>query len=247
MIWDYNLSTNTIWTSFDCGQVEADTYEEARTKALKQLQYDLDKANTVFKHSDITQGFSIEMDFTQLEVVLADPQPKKEEPMEYILILGNITFHHFEPNEIALFKTDKENKALIHNLDRVLFFDNKEEAYKCADEAESYILVQEFTGEMVFENPADKVRFDFEIKAETILMSPLEEVSKGKVISIYYWRPSKDDLDILGYDPQQDIPYSEAKVCEIMLDVINKGYNVQTRNNEDIFTICIDKGTFKQM
>lgn len=166
----------------------------------------------------------------------------KEEPMEYILILGNITFHHFEPNELALFKTDKENKALIHELDRVLFFDNKEEAYKCADEAESYILVQDFTGEMVFENPTDKVRFDFETKAET----PLEEVPKGKLISIYYWRASKDDLEILGYDAKEQFPYSEAKVCEIMLDVINKGYNVQTRNNEEFFTICIDKGTFKQ-
>ena len=80
--------------------------------------------------------------------------------MKYTLILGNITFHHFEPNELALFKTDKENKALIHDLGEVLFFDNKEEAYQCGDDAESYILVPDFTGEMIFENPNDLIRYN---------------------------------------------------------------------------------------
>lgn len=66
-------------------------------------------------------------------------------------------------------------------------------------------------------------------------------------INIYYWRPSKADLEILGYDAQEAFPYSEAKVSEIILDVINKGYNVQTRGNGEFLTICIDKGNFKQM
>lgn len=76
MIWDYSLSTNTIWTSFDYGQVEADTYEEACALALKKLKYDVDKANTVFKHCDITEGFTLEMNYEQLEVKLADVQPQ---------------------------------------------------------------------------------------------------------------------------------------------------------------------------
>lgn len=80
MIWNYSLSTNTIWTSFDCGQIEADTYEEACALALKELKYNVDKANTVFKHCDITQGFTIDMDYTQLEVKLADPQPLPDNP-----------------------------------------------------------------------------------------------------------------------------------------------------------------------
>jgi hypothetical protein len=78
MIWDYNLSTNTIWTSFDYGQVEADTYEEACELALKKLKYDVDKANTVFNHCDITDGFYIEMNYDQLEVKLSDVQPQPE-------------------------------------------------------------------------------------------------------------------------------------------------------------------------
>jgi hypothetical protein len=68
-----------------------------------------------------------------------------------------------------------------------------------------------------------------------------------KKICIYYWRASKDDLAKLGYDALEQFPYSEAKVTEIILDVINKGYNVQTRNNGEFLTICIDKGNFKQM
>lgn len=244
MIWDYSLSTNTIWTSFDCGQVEADTYEEACALALKELKYNVDKANTVFKHCDITQGFTIDMDYTQLEVNLANPQPKK--PMKYILIRGNITFHHFEADELALFKTDKENKALIHDLDEVLFFDDKEEAYKVGDESESYILVQDFTGEMVFERPTDQVRYNIETEGiEIVLETPRVEKPKGKLINIYYWKASKADLELLGYNDLEQFPYSEAKVTEIILDVINKGYNVQTRNNEGFFTICIDKGNFK--
>jgi hypothetical protein len=82
MIWDYSLSTNTIWTSFDYGQVEADTYEDACTKALHKLKYDVEKANTVFKHCEITDGFSIEMDYNQLEVKLADVQAQPEQPIE---------------------------------------------------------------------------------------------------------------------------------------------------------------------
>jgi len=70
MIWEYNISTHTIWTSFDYGEVEADNYEEAKEKALKQLNYDLEKCNASLAHCDVTAGFKVEMDLTQLQINL---------------------------------------------------------------------------------------------------------------------------------------------------------------------------------
>jgi hypothetical protein len=66
----YNISTNTIWTSFDYGEVEAENLEEAREKAIEKLKYDVKKCNDAFKYCDITQGFEIEMDYKQVEVEL---------------------------------------------------------------------------------------------------------------------------------------------------------------------------------
>lgn len=64
MIWKYQLTTNTIWTSFDYGEVEADTREEAYEKALIELKSNLCKANEFL---DSTR-FTIDMDFSQLEI-----------------------------------------------------------------------------------------------------------------------------------------------------------------------------------
>jgi len=69
MIWNYSLTTNTIWLSFDYGQVIANSIDEARVKATIQLKSDLCKANEVLE----PLGFRIEVDFTQLTV----------EPLEY--------------------------------------------------------------------------------------------------------------------------------------------------------------------
>lgn len=68
MIWEYNNSTSTIWTSFDFGEVEADTKEEALQKAKDKLEYDLGKCNDALKNCDTTNGFKIEMDLSQIEV-----------------------------------------------------------------------------------------------------------------------------------------------------------------------------------
>lgn len=73
MIWNYKLTTGTIWLSFDYGQVIANTLEEATEKAVAQFKYDLDKANHVLESADVTSSFKIEVDFTQLVV----------EPLEY--------------------------------------------------------------------------------------------------------------------------------------------------------------------
>jgi hypothetical protein len=68
MKWYYSVSTNTIWTSFDYGTVEADTREEAKQKALDQLKYDFQKANDALEHCDVTQGFRVEFSESQIEI-----------------------------------------------------------------------------------------------------------------------------------------------------------------------------------
>ena len=70
--WEYSLTTNTIWTSFDHGTVRAKTKEEARELAINKIKYDLDKVNDVLKQADVTRGFSVDMDFTQLELKEVD-------------------------------------------------------------------------------------------------------------------------------------------------------------------------------
>lgn len=66
MIWNYKLTTNTIWLSFDYGQVVANTMEEAREKAKIRLKNDLAQANDLLEPI----GVRIDLDFTQLEVEL---------------------------------------------------------------------------------------------------------------------------------------------------------------------------------
>ena len=43
--WSYTVSSNSLWTSFDYGTVEADTYEEAYEKAYTKLKEDFDFVN----------------------------------------------------------------------------------------------------------------------------------------------------------------------------------------------------------
>jgi hypothetical protein len=80
MKWNYSVSTNTIWTSFDYGIVEANTKEEAKQKALKQLRYDFEKANTVLAQADVTQGFQLSFNESQIEISIVEvtPSPKEE-------------------------------------------------------------------------------------------------------------------------------------------------------------------------
>lgn len=62
MRYNYSVSTNTLWASFDYGYVEADSIEEARNKAIEKLEYDFSKVNTVLDQADITIGFYIAFD-----------------------------------------------------------------------------------------------------------------------------------------------------------------------------------------
>lgn len=68
MKYNYSVSTNTLWASFDFGHVEADSIEEARDKAIEKLEYDFSKANTVLDQADITKGFTIEFDINSVVV-----------------------------------------------------------------------------------------------------------------------------------------------------------------------------------
>jgi hypothetical protein len=68
-LWNYRLTTSTIWLSFDHGQVEATSYDEAVRLATEKLKQDLQKANTVLQSCDPTIGFFIDMDFSQLEII----------------------------------------------------------------------------------------------------------------------------------------------------------------------------------
>ncbi len=65
-LWNYSLSTNTVWTSFDHGQVQATSYDEAIELATAKLKYDLQKANEILASCDPTLGFVIDMDFKDL-------------------------------------------------------------------------------------------------------------------------------------------------------------------------------------
>ena len=65
---NYSVSTSTIWTSFDSGQVEADNIEEAKEQAIEKLKYDFEKANNALAFSDNTLGFTINFDESQVTV-----------------------------------------------------------------------------------------------------------------------------------------------------------------------------------
>lgn len=72
MKWTYNNSTHTIWTSFDYGEVEADTYEEAKEKAIAEMKENIQLANDAFKKCPETECFNIEMNFKDIEVEEAE-------------------------------------------------------------------------------------------------------------------------------------------------------------------------------
>ena len=71
--YEYSLSTNTIWTSFDYGNVKANDKEEATLKAIEELKYNLEKCNAALQFSDNTAHFSINMDFSQIEITEIKP------------------------------------------------------------------------------------------------------------------------------------------------------------------------------
>lgn len=47
--WSWSNSTNTIWTNFDCGEVIAETREQAYVLASEEFNKNLEEANTALK------------------------------------------------------------------------------------------------------------------------------------------------------------------------------------------------------
>ena len=68
MKWNYSVSTLTIWTSFDYGEVEANSEAEALVKAKAEVSYNLQKCNEVLASSENTKGFTVEIDLSQLTI-----------------------------------------------------------------------------------------------------------------------------------------------------------------------------------
>lgn len=66
--YSYSLSTNTIWTNFDFGEVTAQSKSEAKKKAIEEIQYNFDKVNDVLNSADVTAGFKIEINIDNLIV-----------------------------------------------------------------------------------------------------------------------------------------------------------------------------------
>jgi hypothetical protein len=86
-----------------------------------------------------------------------------------LLIIGNVTFHHLEAEELALFKTDSERKALVHDIDCVVECDTVEQAEELGEDAlgncaESYIIpsVYEKNGEVAYECENNNLPIDVE-------------------------------------------------------------------------------------
>ena len=66
--YNYLLSTNTVWCSFDGGTVEAEIGSEALRLASEELTRELDKANAALAANPETKGMDISMDLDQIEI-----------------------------------------------------------------------------------------------------------------------------------------------------------------------------------
>jgi hypothetical protein len=70
---NYSLPTSsTFCASFDYGFVWAKDADEAREKAIHELNYNVEKVNSILNHSDNTNGFSIEICTDELLVEETD-------------------------------------------------------------------------------------------------------------------------------------------------------------------------------
>jgi hypothetical protein len=78
-----------------------------------------------------------------------------------LVIFGNITFHHLVDEELRLFKTNNEQKALVHSIDKVFECEANEEAIDKLiydEETEAWLIPSEFKGEIVYEpNPEEDI------------------------------------------------------------------------------------------
>lgn len=83
-----------------------------------------------------------------------------------VLIVGNITFNHFNDNELSKFKNPKADiKALVHEIDTKVLCHTIDEATRLGELAlencaESYLVEDLFSGEVVFECESNNLPID---------------------------------------------------------------------------------------
>lgn len=70
--YEYTVSSNNVWTSFDYGQVEANSKEEALAKAIEKLSKDFEKVNNALLKSELVIGASVSFDPKNVEVTLVN-------------------------------------------------------------------------------------------------------------------------------------------------------------------------------
>jgi hypothetical protein len=64
----YSVSTNTLWASFDFGEVQARSIEEAKVLAIEKITEDFEKANEAFAQCENTRGFSIDFNADEIQI-----------------------------------------------------------------------------------------------------------------------------------------------------------------------------------
>lgn len=64
--WKYSVSAGSLWTSFDYGNVEAESYEMALEFAKIKLEYDFKMANIAL--ASLGKGFTVYFDASQIEI-----------------------------------------------------------------------------------------------------------------------------------------------------------------------------------
>lgn len=88
-----------------------------------------------------------------------------------LLVIGNVSFDHFEEDELSLFKTNKERKALVHEINCIVECESEEQAEELGEEAlcvccDSYLIPQVFeepgNAEVVYECENNTLPIDVE-------------------------------------------------------------------------------------
>lgn len=70
----YKITTNTIWTSFDYGEVQAENRDDAERIAIERLTEDLELVNQKLSQFATTKHMVINMDLDQIEIEEVIPE-----------------------------------------------------------------------------------------------------------------------------------------------------------------------------
>lgn len=88
---------------------------------------------------------------------------------QFILIIGHFTFsHNFTFEQKIIFKEDKKNNVICHEVDSVQLFTDKYEAQDTGEESEStFIILPIWKGEIIFDTEELKEKTQEEISLLT--------------------------------------------------------------------------------